>query len=316
MTSLHRIHKGVSLFALERDYVVIDIETTGLSPSFDKIIEIAALKVRDDEIVDQFQCLVNPGHEISIFIQNLTGITNDMLRTAPSIDAILPDFRDFIGDHLLLGHNVSFDVNFLYDAFMESLSHPLSNDFVDTLRISRRENKDLENHRLVTIAEYFKIDYPIAHRALEDCLITHKIFMQFKYLINQKYGSLETFLNTTKRSPWQSTRLDIRNLVASNDCETNPNHMFFNKSFVFTGALSIPRSQAAQMVIDVGGLCENGVTKKTNYLVVGNLDYVRNLKGSKSSKIIKAESLILIGQDLMILSEDDFFQYLTSGEEM
>ncbi|MDD2370866.1 MAG: exonuclease domain-containing protein [Firmicutes bacterium] len=315
MRNTDRLYKGQSIISLHDDYIVIDIETTGLSPSFDKIIEIAAIKIKNNEIVDQFKTLVNPGFEITEFIEKLTGINNDMLTCAPYIESVLNDFNIFIGDSFLLGHNVSFDINFLYDAYMEHLNIPLSNDFIDLLRISRREHNDLENHKLKTLAEYFDIDYSKAHRALEDCIITNKIFHKYKKIIIEKYGSLDQFLSNKKGNHCNRTKIDIREISLSENCTIDPTHPFYDKSFVFTGALNIPRTKAAQIVVDLGGHCELGVTKITNYLVIGNFDYIRNINGDKSNKIKKAESLILKGQDLVILSEDDFFQYLKMESE-
>ena len=139
-----RIHKGESFIEMPMTYSVIDIETTGLSPEYDEIIEVSAIKVCNNKIVDTFTSLVQPrGYEyeddeypdvllheyVSDFISQLTGITNDMLSTAPSIQDVLPKYLEFIGNDMLLGHNINFDINFLYDYSMQILSKPLKNDF-------------------------------------------------------------------------------------------------------------------------------------------------------------------------------------------
>ena len=103
-----RVYKGESLLRLPDDnYTVIDIETTGLDPSFDEIIELAAIRVRDGVITDSFSSLVKPSHEVSDFISALTGINNDMLSDAQAIYDVLPKYIDFIGDDIIIGHNVS-----------------------------------------------------------------------------------------------------------------------------------------------------------------------------------------------------------------
>ena len=129
-----REHKGNSIILLPDNYIVIDIETTGLSSNYDDIIELAAIKICEDKIVDEFQSLVNPGYEIGPFITDLTGITNDMLNSAPRIEHILPKYLDFIGDSVVVGHNVSFDVNFIYDTEEYLDLGYFSNNHIDTRR--------------------------------------------------------------------------------------------------------------------------------------------------------------------------------------
>lgn len=94
--------------------VVLDFETSGLSPNLgDRAIEVGAVRVEKGEIVDKFQSLMNPGFPINGFIQDFTGITNAMLRTAPANDKVITEFADFIGDCPLVAHNASFDRRFL-----------------------------------------------------------------------------------------------------------------------------------------------------------------------------------------------------------
>lgn len=95
--------------------LVIDLETTGLDPSYDEIIELAAVRVENKAIVPEFQSLVKPSFPIDGFITELTGITNEMLSNAPSVDAVLPSFFDYAGQSTVVAHNANFDVNFLYD---------------------------------------------------------------------------------------------------------------------------------------------------------------------------------------------------------
>ncbi|MCT0045371.1 3'-5' exonuclease [Lactococcus lactis] len=108
-----RTQKGKSLLQFPEEYVVIDIETTGLSPQWDEIIEVAALKLLNGEIVDKYQTLLKPSFPVDPFISELTGITNKMLETAPIFDDIYQDLQHFIGDNILVGHNVNFDINLI-----------------------------------------------------------------------------------------------------------------------------------------------------------------------------------------------------------
>lgn len=175
--------KGSSLLEAYSTYVAIDIETTGFSPSADAIIEIGAVLVDNGIVVDSFWTFVNPGHLIPANISQLTGITDDLVASAPTVDIAIKDFIDFVGSYPLVGHNVSFDVNFLYDNALIYLGHAIKNDFVDTLRLARRSIHDLPNHKLGTLLDYYNIEAKRAHRALDDAENTAMLYEQLKQYI-------------------------------------------------------------------------------------------------------------------------------------
>lgn len=296
--------KGKSLICIPNDFTVIDLETTGLDSFYDEIIEVVAIKVRNKKIVDKFESLVNPKFPIDNFITELTGITNEMLEEAPTIETVLPNFLDFIKDDIILGHNVNFDINFLYDKSLEILNYKFTNDFVDLLRLSRKVYPDFPNHKLRTIASKLNIDNPSLHRAFDDSILTYHCFMHLSQHLTDNDINLESLFKTYK------TKLNL-NELKSNTTEFNPEHPFYQKYCCFTGKLSkMTRSEAAQKVVDLGGFCENNVTKNTNFLILGNFDYCSNIKGEKSNKLKKAETLILKGQDLQIISENVFEELL------
>ena len=120
------------------NYTVIDIETTGISPHYDDIIELSGLKIRNNKVVDEFSTLVNPKRNVSEFITNLTGITNNMLYNAPDIKNVLPKLVNFIADDIILGHNVRFDIGFIQNKLMKYFNQELTNDSLDTLFIARK----------------------------------------------------------------------------------------------------------------------------------------------------------------------------------
>ncbi|MBQ5448100.1 MAG: 3'-5' exonuclease, partial [Candidatus Methanomethylophilus sp.] len=132
--------RGKSLIASPEDYVCIDLETTGLRPSSDWIIEVAAYRVRSGRAEDRFVSFVRPGelNKVSSFITQLTGITREMVADAPLPEEVLPELFDFVGDDMVVGHNTCFDMNFLYDGALRAGLEPIGNDFTDTMRISRR----------------------------------------------------------------------------------------------------------------------------------------------------------------------------------
>ena len=147
--------KGKSLIEIPNKYIAFDIETTGLDSMYDEIIEIGAIKIEDGKEIETFSTLIKPEYEIDEFITELTGITNEMVMDAPKIGEVLPKFMDFIKDSVILGHNINFDINFIYDNLINEDMKPITNDFVDTLRLSRRLLPELKHHRLSDLANYY-----------------------------------------------------------------------------------------------------------------------------------------------------------------
>jgi len=297
-----REFKGKSLTHFVDEYIVIDIETTGLMPQWDEIIEIGALHIKDNKIIREYQQLIKPEYKVDDFITDLTGITNEMLLNKPQFNEITNTFMEFIKDHTLVGHNVNFDINFLYDNLRHN-NIKLENNFIDLLRFSRRINKDLENHKLSTIASYYEIETLGNHRALKDCHITFACLKALQeYMINENLTTDEIFKKVNS-----NYKFDISS-ITTNNMEFDETHILYGRTCVFTGKLDkMPRKDAMQLVVDLGGLIGNNVTKKTNYLILGNNDYCASIKDGKSSKQKKAENLIINGQDLMIIPESVFY---------
>ncbi len=177
---MERKFKGRSLFAVPPDYTVVDIETNMTSLRTCEIIEVSALKVRNEEIRGSFSSLIKPSEPINWFITRLTGITDEMVENAPDVNEVMQSFYDFIGNDILIGHNVNFDVNFLYDNLWLHNGLVLDNPFVDTLRLARKALPELPNHRQTTIAEYYGIETVGAHRALRDCEICNACYLNLK----------------------------------------------------------------------------------------------------------------------------------------
>ena len=301
--------KGVSLLEFPEEFVVFDIETTGLDSTFDEIIEIGAIKVCNNRIIEEFNSLIKPNKEIDEYITELTGITNDMLCEAPQIQEVLPKFMKFIGNSFLVGHNVNFDINFVYDNLYRNGFDVLKNDFIDTMRIGRNLLPELKHHRLIDLAEHFNIDSSNNHRSLRDCEITLNIYNSEKELAKEKYGSIELFKEDLRKRH-SKNYIRAKDIVASNT-EFDIDNLFYDKYIAITGTLEkMVRKDAMQIVVDLGGHCEDGVTKKTNYLILGNNDYNPILRGKKSSKLVKAEKFKLEGKDIEIISENVFYDII------
>ncbi|MDE6434393.1 MAG: topoisomerase DNA-binding C4 zinc finger domain-containing protein [Lachnospiraceae bacterium] len=169
--------RGKSMKEYVADYTVFDLETTGTSPKNDLIIEISAVKVRDGQVTDTFSSLVNPGRPIPYGATAVNGISDDMVADQPALDIVFPRFLAFIGDDVLVGHNIhTFDMKFIWKAAEELCGKTISNDYVDTLPMARRCLLELSHHRLVDIAAYYGISTAGAHRALNDCLMNQQCF--------------------------------------------------------------------------------------------------------------------------------------------
>jgi len=159
----------------DTEFVVFDIETTGLSNRSDRITEIGAVLVRDGETVAKFNRLVNPGMPIPENIVELTGISDDMVKDAPGIETVLPEFFEFAGDRLLIAHNADFDTGFIRVA-AEELGLSFENPYLDTLAMSRFVNPELKAHKLNLLADYFKLGGFNHHRASDDAEMLAAIF--------------------------------------------------------------------------------------------------------------------------------------------
>lgn len=162
-------------------YVSIDLETTGLNPKEDKIIEIGALKVVDGKITDTYSTFVNPGRKLEERIAQLTGIVDEDLAGAPGIEEIFPGLEEFLGDFPILGHSILFDFSFLKKAAV-NLNRTFEKEAIDTLKIARRYLLQLEHRNLDFLCDYYGIPHR-AHRALQDAeatsILYHKLAEQF-----------------------------------------------------------------------------------------------------------------------------------------
>ena len=167
---------------MERDsdsYVVVDLETTGLQPAKDRILEIGAVKVENGEVKDTFCTFINPRMAIPPFIQALTGITQDMVENAPTAEQAFYEFLDFCGDRDLMGHNLMCDYSFLKHQ-AANLKLSFEKRGIDTLKIARSVLPELESRSLTSLCEYFQINREQAHRAFHDALATHEVYEQLK----------------------------------------------------------------------------------------------------------------------------------------
>ena len=186
--------------------VVLDYETTGLSPDQgDRGIEIGAVLLEGGKITERFQRLMNPGFRVSGFIENYTGITNTMLRSAGSCESATQEFAEFIGGHNLVAHNASFDRRFL-DAEMQYAGCSYGGSFACSLLAARRLYPHAPNHQLGTLVRLRQLDNDgVFHRALADAEVTALLWMDMLDVLSESYqleqvsfGTMQKLTRTAK----------------------------------------------------------------------------------------------------------------------
>lgn len=170
---------------LDGEFVVFDFETTGFSPVNDRITEIGAVLLRNGEVVDTFSSLVNPQMPIPSRVVEVTGITDDMVKDAPTEDEVMPKFFEFIGDRLLVAHNAPFDMSFARASALR-LGVVLENPYCDTVPMARVLVPDIKNHKLDTVAKALDLGEFNHHRAVDDATVLAHIFAKLLMRLKEK----------------------------------------------------------------------------------------------------------------------------------
>lgn len=399
----------------DKEYVIVDIETTGFSLELCSIIEIAALKISSGEIVDKFHAFIKQTKSIPPFITNLTGITDGEVANGELIEDVLLIFLKFTGNLALVGHNITFDYRFLNFNLQKHLNLHLFNKYIDTLKLAKELIYDVPNYKLDTLVKYFNINDEGHHRADKDVFMTYELIKSFSNLndnyrennneqINKsvkncskfcnkritikaktKYvntrllecifndvgskveytlhsesnvlivedqiyqiflkqdsfdemfeswlnkakhlfdeGKLEIYsekqicellnieiVEKTRFKPWM--KITAKEVVATIE-EFDEKHPLYKKKCVFTGALvKCDRKSAMQHVVNAGGICQDSVTKTTDYLILGDNDHNVLVKNGISTKQKKAEQMIKEGFGIKIISESTFYEMIKNN---
>lgn len=200
-------------------YVVFDVETTGLSTAYDTIIELAAVKIKDGKVIDKFERFANPHRPLTAKIIELTHITDDMLKDAPEVDDVIQEFYEFIGDAIVVAHNASFDIGFLYTAYQKAGIQGVKHPVIDTLELSRLVNPTLKNHRLNTLCNKYGIELTQHHRAIYDTEATGHLLLHLlkdaKELGIEYHDDFNKFMggedSYKKSRPYHCTILAVNN---------------------------------------------------------------------------------------------------------
>lgn len=190
----------------DTEFTVVDVETTGLSPGNNKIIEIALVKIKSGKISRNYHSFINPGREIPYYITQFTGITNEDIYDAPYFEDIADDIISFVGNSILTGHNLSFDKSFLRREFLSIDREDLQNQDLCTLRLARRLYPDLTSKSLGSVCRYLGVRNKNSHRALSDAQATAKILFKMLENTSENYkiksiDELLSFQRTAHQKP-------------------------------------------------------------------------------------------------------------------
>ncbi len=177
-------------------FICLDVESTGLDCKSDRVIEVAAVLFTVDEVLEEYESLVNPGQEISLESQRIHNISDSMVLDQPPIRAILPDLLGFIGDRILVGHGIEFDINILSEeASRAGIENSLkSNTFIDTLRLARLYGESPSNS-LEVLRQHFNIVPEGAHRAKSDVMVNIQVFRR----LTERFKTTEQILEVLSK---------------------------------------------------------------------------------------------------------------------
>lgn len=306
------------------EFLTIDFETASryeYSPC-----AVSVYSFNNDKITQLLSTLINPGDVyFDPYLTELHGITKEMVQNAPNVKDVLKNICNLINNKFVFAHNAPFDISQLISGCNEYDINIPYFEYADSLMVSKRTWPKLINYKLDTVSDYLSIDLQ-HHNSASDAIACGKIVIaalnehsltdinelleKIKYVKgyydNSWYHAYSKKLYNKSNSNSISDYEKIKDIKINTNAETQ----LSGKYVVFTGTLKIPRKEAMQLVADKGGIPEGGVTKNTNYLIVGRDDYGNFKEGNKSNKMLKAEKLIQNGQDLEIITEDDFFELL------
>lgn len=287
-------------------FVSFDLESTGRSYKTCEIIEVAAVKIEHKIIVDTFQMLVKPSDAIPQEIAELTGITDSMVSDSPSINSVLPDFLEFIGNSFLVGHNISsYDLHLL-NRYAELVSgKSIANFYIDTLYLSQKLFPEYP-HALSAFADRCNIHVETSHRALADSEIAYRCFLYMMDSFPNFYIKAKKFIPMDQRRN--------QSVQTSHDCYIEiPDNIYYHPSYAdtlsgknicITGEFrNGDRELIKQIITRNGGIWKTNVSSKTDFLIIGSLSWL-------SSKLKTALNLQAQGAKVLVISEHDLFEFL------
>lgn len=294
------------------NFLAIDFETANSSRA--SICSIGIVIVENGLIKEEIHTYIDPMDEFTYFNTVIHGITEDMVQGSPTFEEYWPEFKGMIEEQVLIAHNASFDMSALRYA-LDLFNEP----YVDftygcSYVFSKKVWPLLFNHKLSTVADHLAISFK-HHDALEDARAAALVT-----LAALKYSDAETLEELSDMHNLQLGTHSVRSYTPAGakkrkstkivpTRKADKSHVFFNAEVVFTGKLkSMSRGEASQLVLNCGGICNNNVTRNTNYLVIGDYDLTSFTEVFASIKMQKVEELINKGHPIKILGENHFLK--------
>lgn len=305
------------------NYFVIDFETA--NSRRESVCALGIIEIKDNKVINEWDYLINPEEDFDSFNTYLHGISYETVKDKPNFSMIWNEIKELLQDNIVIAHNASFDISVLRHVLNKYNIEFPTFKYSCTRILSKKTWTSLTNYKLNTIAEHLNISFN-HHNQLEDANACAKIFdnilkanetydfEELHTLLKIRVGSI--FPTGYKPCEVKSSSYSVKEYLKPKDIvptieDFDINHEFYNKGIAFTGTLnSMQRKDAAFAAVNRGAFYCNTVNKKTNYLVMGIQDYSKFIDGEKSSKLKKAEDLIFKGQDLEIISEDEFIRLL------
>ena len=303
------------------DFYTIDFETANnyeFSP-----IQVAIVGIKNNKCTILLDTLINPGNDIFWDDMNYSihGISEKNIQSAPTVEKVFREISEILDNNLVFAHNAVFDIKILREGYSK-FNIKKNFKYGCSLQIARRTFKNLINYRLDTLADNLNLKFN-HHNASDDASICANIILKsieinnasninemldsIKYLIGNYDG--ETFTKAYSKRLYAPGKITDKERAEVNIDETIETEIS-GQRIVFTGTLSIPRSEAMILCGKNGAIPQPRITKDTNILVVGRNDYNNFKTGNKSNKMLKAEELIKKGQNLEIIDETDFINLL------
>ena len=289
MGRFEELVKGKPILDFPDNYIVVDIETTGLDPVKDCIMEVSAVKYRKNRKVDDYVVLIKIDRRVPLHITELTGITNEMLEGALDVNFALQGFIDFIGEDILVGYNVPFDLAFINYASERYCLRSIFNDYIDVMQIAMEKLPFLGRAKQIVVAKYFGLDIEGSHRAFTDCEICNGCYQKLKELSVPLYS------------------MPVKQVLLEVLPDVQANKPFLGKKFLFMGCLyKWYIKNLIDVVEKLGSTVCSDVSSLPDIVVVGTADQAV----LESKEFLSLIELKKSGRKIALLKDGSFVKGL------
>lgn len=292
-----------------RDFCVLDVETTGLDYSHDRIVQIGIIKIIDNQPVDSLNTYINPEMPIPSRSTEIHGITDADVKDAPTYKQIADRVLSLMNNDTVVGHNVTFDLNFVQRIF-PLCSDPdvdIKIDYIDTWEYAHKVVSRVHDYKLQTLLAYYGIDPGEAHTAYDDARATLELFNALRY----EYAHKDEIEAQRKAAELEARRQKKEAEKAARAAAFSASPLF-EKSFCFTGSFSIDRAAMEALAQSVGGVLREKISGRTSYLVKGDVSDLPDW--ALDRKLHKAEELIEAGKGIQIIDEAEFVRLIADAK--